>query len=130
MGSPLMTRDFAVLPLTPAADYSAKAGYLGTFSGETFTVSASATTPATGVILEGAATTGQVSVGILGNLAGSCRMKAGGSITKGDWVQQHTDGRVVTDAGSGGRVIVGVALEGGVANDLIEIAPVTPTPKS
>lgn len=125
-----MTRAFPVIPLTPAADYSAKQGYLGTFASDTFTVSASATTPVTGVILEGATTSGLVSVGILGNLCGTCRLKAGGTITKGDWVQQHTDGRVVTDAGGGGRVIVGVALESAVANDLCEVALITPTPKT
>lgn len=123
-----MTRAFPVLPLTPAADYSSKLGYLGSFSGDTFTVSTSATTPATAVILEGAPTTGLVTVGILGNITGTCRIKIAGTITKGDKVQQHTDGRIVTDAGTGARVIVGTAFESGVANDLIEVAPITPTP--
>jgi hypothetical protein len=53
-------------------------------------------------------------------------MALGGTVTKGAWVQQHTDGTVVTDATTGGRVLVGVACESGIAGDIIEVAPSAP----
>lgn len=122
----LFCRSNAVIPLTPNETHVAKEGYLVTIAGDVASLSASATTVARGVILEGQATTGQSSVGILGALAGTVRLKASGAITKGDRVQQHTDGSVVTDAGTGARVVVGVALETGVSGDLIEVATFTP----
>lgn len=127
----MQTQKCAVIALTPAADYAAKKGYLGTFASDTFTVSASATVPATGVILEGNETTAgyateKVSVGILGSGLGAVQMRASGAITKGDLVVQSTDGSVVTDPATGARVGVGIALETGVSGENISVAPITP----
>jgi hypothetical protein len=124
-------RDDAVVPFTPAADYTSKKGYLVDLASDTATISTSATTVAKGVIVEGNETsagyaTEKVSVAILGAVKGTVYMRLGGSVTKGAFVQQHTDGTVITDAASGARVIVGVALEGGVAGDNIEVAPISP----
>lgn len=134
MSSALLYRDAAIIPFTPAADYSGKKGYLVTLSGNTATVSASATVRARGVILEPNRgddyTTEEVMVGILGALPGTVPMKLSGTVTKGDALQQHTDGTVITDAGSGSRVIVGIALESGVSGDIIEVAPQSPLPLS
>lgn len=135
MSSALKYRADAILPFTPAADYSAKKGYLVTLSGDTATLSASATVRARGVILEGNLTaagyaTEEVSVGILGAISGTVPMKLSGTVTKGDALQQHTDGSVITDAASGSRVIVGIALESGVSGDIIEVAPQSPLPLS
>jgi hypothetical protein len=123
-------RDNAIIALAPAADYKSSKGCLGTFSGDTFTVSSSATTPATGVIIDPNETAAgyaaeKVSVAILGAFKGSVPMRLGGSVTKGARVKQSTDGTVV-DEGSGQRVVVGVALETGVAGENIEVAPFTP----
>lgn len=118
----------AVVPFTPAADYTDKQGYLVNLAGDTATISTSATVVVKGVILEGSATTGQTSVAILGASPGAVKMKAGGAITKGAFVAQHTDGTIITDAGSGARVIVGVALETAASGDLITVAPITPRP--
>ncbi len=126
MGSALFCRTPVVIPLTPSADQRDKEGYLVTISGDTATISSSATVHTRGVILEGNNTDKLSSVGILGALNGSVRLKASGVITKGDRVQQHTDGTVVTDATSGARVIVGTALESGVSGDLIEVATHVP----
>lgn len=125
-------RDNAIIPQTPAADYSAKKGFLVTIASGTATLSASATVPANGVIVEPNDTTAgyateKVSVAILGAVKGTVPMRCGGNITAGDRVQQDTDGEILTDAGSGGRVIVGVALQDGVAGENIEVAPLTPT---
>lgn len=117
--SALLKRTNGIIPLTPAADYSTKAGYGVTFSGTTATVSASATTPITGVILEGSTTSYKSTVALLG-VAGTCNVKLSGTVTAGAFLQQHTDGSFVTDAGTGQRTVVGIALESGVSGDLIE----------
>ena len=116
----------AVYPLTPAADYSTKRGYLVDVSSDTATISTSATTIAAGVILDGETTTGKCSVALLGG-GGSVKIKLGGTVTKGALVKQHTDGTVIADA-SGARVVVGRAMESGVADELIEIALLGPIP--
>jgi hypothetical protein len=125
--SSLYSRGNAILPFTPSATHVDKEGYLVTLAVETATISASATVPATGVILDGRPTTGKSSIGILGALAGPIRMRASGTITKGDRLQQAADGTVVTDVGAGtGRVVVGVALEAAVTGQLFEVASLTP----
>jgi hypothetical protein len=122
-GSALKVREVGILPFTPAADYSAKEGYSVTLSGETATLSASATTRAPGIILEGGVDANdQVSVGILGAIGGTYRVKLSGAVTKGDRLQQAADGTWLTDAGSGSRVVGPIALETGVSGDLIEVA--------
>jgi hypothetical protein len=128
----LKCRIDGVISLTPAADYTAKLGYLVTHDGTTATLSASATTRANGVILEPNRTAAgyaaeKVTVGLLGAMAGTVRMCAGGVIAAGAWVQQDSDGQVLTDAAAGARVIVGQALEAATAaGDLIEVAPCSP----
>ncbi len=131
----LKIREDGIISLVPAADYSAKRGYLVTHNGETATLSASATTRAEGVILDPHPTSDfaneRVTVGLLGSISGAVRMCAGGIIAAGAWVQQDSDGQVVTDAGTGSRVIVGQALEASTAaGDLIEVAPIAPLPLS
>jgi hypothetical protein len=127
-------RQSGIFSLAPAADYSGKKGYLVGHDGTTATVSASATTRAKGVIIEANKgndyTKEKVTVALLGSVEGTVPMCAGGAIAAGDWVQQDSDGQVLTDAGTGSRVIVGQALEAGVAGDIIEVAPCTPTPLS
>ncbi len=126
MNSALYARAAAIIELTGATDLSEKRGYLVTFSGDTATLSASATVPATGVVLEGRRITYQTIVAILGAGHGSVLLKASGAITKGARIQQAADGTVVTDAGSGARVVVGVALETAASGDLFEAAIITP----
>lgn len=125
--SSLYSRGNAILPFTPSADHTDKEGYLVGLAVETATISASATVPAKGVILDGRPTTGKSSIGILGALAAPIRMRASGAITKGDRVMQAADGTVVTDAGPGtARVVVGIALEAAVAGQLFEVAALAP----
>lgn len=127
MNSALFARSNAVLPFTPSADHTAKEGYLVALADDTATISASATVPAKGVILDGADTDGKSAIGILGALSGTVRLKTSGVIAKGARVQQAADGTVVTDSGPGNaRVVVGIALEAAAAGDLIEVATLAP----
>jgi len=121
-------RASAVIALTPAADQSAKKGFLVTIAGSTATVHVTSTTtvPAKGVILDGTTTAGKSSVAILGSGIPPVKIKAGGTITKGDFVSQNTDGTVITDPGTGSRVRVGIALEDGTVDELIEVATLPP----
>lgn len=124
-------REEATLSLTPAADYTAKEGYLVTVAAGVATVSSSATTKAVGVITEPNLTAAgyaseKVTVHMLGGQCGTLHMRAGGTIAQGAFVQQSTDGTVVTDAGSGARVLVGIAMESAVSGDLFEVAPLAP----
>lgn len=120
------TRSSAIIALTPAASMVDKEGYGCTFSGDTATISSSATVVCTGIILEGAATTGKATIGIIGALAGPVRVCLGGTVTKGAALVQHTDGTWITDPASGARVKSFIALESGVSGQLIEAANLTP----
>lgn len=127
MNSSLFARAVAVLGFTPSADHTGKGGYLVGLAGDVATISASATVPAEGVILDGNDVDAESSIGILGTLAGTVRLKTSGAIAKGARVMQAADGTIVTDAGPGtARVVVGIALEAADAGDLIEVATFAP----
>ncbi|MEY4377270.1 MAG: hypothetical protein RJB26_1820 [Pseudomonadota bacterium] len=120
-----------VVQATPSASHTNKEGYLVDLASETATISSSASTPAKGVILDGGATTSdKSSIGILGVLPAPVRARASGTIAKFAEVQQAADGTVVTDAGTGARVIVGVALEAAVAGQLFACAMHKPVARS
>jgi hypothetical protein len=120
------TRKSAIVPLTPAADHRTYEGYFVNLSAGTAAKSTSATTRPFGLILEGENTDGVDSIAICGGNAGPCLVKASGVIAQGAYVQLHTDGSVVTDATSGPRVLVGIALESAVSGDLFECQLITP----
>lgn len=128
--SALYSRGNPVYPFTPSATHVDKEGYLVDLAADTATISSSASVPAKGVILEGQATTGKSSIGILGALPAPVYLRASGAITKGAEVQQAADGTVVTDAGSGARVIVGVAMENAVSGQKFEAVAHKPVARS
>jgi hypothetical protein len=124
--SALKARDNAFV-VVDGVDYTDKEGYLVKSAAGVHAVNDSATAPAIGVLVEGNAAAKNSTIGILGAIEGSVRMKAGGAIAKFDRVQQKNDGTVITDAGAGNaRVVVGVALEAAAAGDLFEVAPIAP----
>lgn len=120
------TRGAAIIALTPATDLTGKEGYGCTIAGDTATIGASATVINTGIILEGGATTDKISVGIIGALGAPVRVALGGTVTKGDALIQKNDGTWITDPATGNRVKSFIALESGVATQLIEAANLTP----
>jgi hypothetical protein len=119
-----------VVSMTPTADHSAKRGYFVVNSSGSAALSSAATDIPVGVIIDGEATTGKSSVA-LSDAAGPARkVKLSGTVAAFAYLQLHTDGSVITDAGTGSRVIVGRALEAGVSGDLIDAVLITPTAKS
>mgnify|MGYP000414365750 CR=1 FL=1 len=130
MSSALYSRGNAIIPALGATTLVDKEGYTVTLgvssSNLTATLGASASVPSTGVVLEGAVAASLSSIGILGALAGPVRLKTSGVIVAGARVQQAADGTIVTDAGTGARVVIGVALESAASGDLIEVATHAP----
>ena len=113
-------KDFAIIAMTPTADHSANKGYLVVNSSGSAALNASATVAALGVILDGEPTTGKDSIGLLGGNLGTVKLKAGGTITAFTKLQQKNDGTVIVDAGTGSRVIIGMALEAAVNTEIFE----------
>jgi hypothetical protein len=112
---------------TPAASYISYLGYLVTIANGTATVNASTSVLSKGVIVEPNDTAAgyaseKVSVELLAGSSKPTKVRCGGTIVKGAFVQQHSDGTIITDAGSGARVIVGIALESGASGDNIDVA--------
>lgn len=126
--SATLARNNAILRFAPSADQRERDGYLVDIAGNTATVSASATVPAKGLILDGDREGGASSIMILGPAAGTVRVRLSGAVTKGDRLQQAADGTLVADAGSGARVVAGVAMEDGGAGWLIEAVMHMPIP--
>jgi len=125
MSSPLFANDLAVLPYTPAADHTAKRGFLVALATTIATVSSSATVAAHGIILDGQNPTGntnaQDSIGILGGNLGIVKVKAGAAaITKFSLLQQSALGTAEDDDGAGARVVFGRALEAAAAGELFD----------
>ena len=119
------------ISVTPSESHTDKEGYLVDLAAGVATISSSDSVPAKGVILRGADTTdGKDKIGHLGSLFKPVPLRAGGTITALQEVQQGGDGRVVADAGSGDRLIVGVALGDAVAGDLFQALVHTPVPRN
>lgn len=114
-----------------ATDLSAAIGKTVTFAAGVPSVSASATVPVTGIVLDarkrvvGSTTTYDNSILLLG--AGDvvfAKISATATAIKiGDELQQAADGTLTNDAGSGARVIVGICADqnGAVAGDLCAV---------
>ena len=82
-------------------------------------------TNALGVITEGGAASSDVA--ILGVFDGILRGKASGTIAVGDKLVVDSDGKVKPlPSAAGTYTVVGIALQAGVADELVEFAPMKP----
>ena len=122
-----LTRENAILPFTPARDLTGLEGqfvfingdgvldlyhyyYGGPTSGAPF-----------GVILVGSNVDEKTSVAIAaGGFSGTLKLKLSAAVNLGDTLEIINTGMVRADQESGARTLVGVALESGVADELIE----------
>lgn len=130
MSSVLLSRPTVIIPVT-GTDLTDKEGYLLMSDGAGgFAVVNSASTPAVAVVLSGAPAAQQSSVGLLGSLPGSVRLKSSGTIQKWDRLKEASDGTVVADASGSERVVVGTALESAVSGDLFEAMTTFPVLQS
>ena len=107
-----------------STDLSGKEGYIAEYDSG---VKLSGGTNALGVITEGGATNGSSDVAILGTFDGVLRGKASGTIAVGNKLVVDSDGKVkALPATAGTYTIVGIALQAGVADELVEFAPMKP----
>lgn len=137
MSNSLLAQGSAIFSET-VTDLSAAIGKLVTFTAGVPAVSASATIPAVGLVLDsrkrtvGATTNIENSIALIGCVPGAMRAIISATATPikfGDTLQQAADGTLTNDAGSGtGRVVVGVCadLNGAVAGDECAVAFFTP----
>jgi hypothetical protein len=109
----MQVKDKAIIALTPTTDQSLLEGYFVENSSGSAAVVNAATDIPLGVILDGEETTGKSSIAIAGGYSGTALVKTSGAIAFGALLQLAADGTVITDAGTGARVIVGRSIEPG-----------------
>lgn len=128
----MQIKNNAIIALTPTADHSDKEGYfVENSSGSAAIVNATTDIPL-GVILDGEDTSGKSSIALAGGFSGTCYVKTSGAIAFGALLQLANDGTVITDAGTGARVIVGRKVDAGTctSGDLIEAVLFLPDVRS
>ena len=103
-----------------STDLSGKEGFIAEYDSG---VKLSGGTNALGVITEGGKT--ESDVAILGTFDGVLRGKASGTIAVGDKLKVDSNGKLAAYT-SGAGTVVGVALQAGVADELVEFAPMAP----
>lgn len=125
----MIRRKTAIVRLVPAADYTNYEGYGVTIAAGVATLSASATVPIDGIIVEAGTVAQGVGVTLIGAGDGSvdAKLSGVGPFAQGTKICQAADGTFIADVGTGtARVQVGVLNEVGVAGDLRELFPRTP----
>ena len=106
-----------------STDLTDKEGYVAEYDSG---LKLSGGTNALGIITEGGVAASDVA--ILGTFDGVVRAKASGTVAVGDKVVVDSEGKVkALPATAGTYTVVGVALQAGAADELVEIAPWQPT---
>ena len=106
-----------------STDLTDKEGYVAEYDSG---LKLSGGTNALGIITEGGVAASDVA--ILGTFDGVVRAKASGAVAVGDKVVVDSAGKVkALPATAGTYTVVGVALQAGTADELVEIAPWQPT---
>ena len=118
----IIAREKALVRLANKAstDLSGKEGFIAEYDSG---LKLSGGTNALGVITEGGST--ESDVAILGTFDGVLRGKAAGTIAVGDKLKVDSNGKLAAYT-SGAGTVVGVALQAGVADELVEFAPMAP----
>jgi len=128
MNPSLQARESAIIPLVATQTHVDKEGYFVEIASNTqASICNSAADAPYGIILNGAEAGQQSSIGILGALPGTYRVKLGAAITNlATKLQLRADGTVGPDTGAGARVLVGAPCELGTADEKIEAALFAP----
>ena len=120
----ITAREKALVRLANKAstDLSGKEGFIAEYDSG---LKLSGGTNALGVITEGGAE--NTDVAILGTFDGILRGKASGTIAVGNKLVVDSDAKVkALPATAGTYTVVGIALQAGVADELVEFAPMKP----
>ena len=118
----IIAREKALVRLANKAstDLSGKEGFIAEYDSG---LKLSGGTNALGVITEGGAT--ESDVAILGTFDGVLRGKAAGTIAVGNKLKVDSNGKLAAYT-SGAGTVVGIALQAGAADELVEFAPMAP----
>ena len=118
----IIAREKALVRLAnkTSTDLSGKEGFIAEYDSG---LKLSGGTNALGVITEGGAT--ESDVAILGTFDGVLRGKAAGTIAVGNKLKVDSNGKLAAYT-SGAGTVVGVALQAGAADELVEFAPLAP----
>ena len=118
----IIAREKALVRLANKAstDLSGKEGFIAEYDSG---LKLSGGTNALGVITEGGAN--ESDVAILGTFDGVLRGKAAGTIAVGDKLKVDSNGKLAAYT-SGAGTVVGIALQAGAADELVEFAPMAP----
>lgn len=118
----IIAREKALVRLANKAstDLSGKEGFIAEYDSG---LKLSGGTNALGVITEGGKT--ESDVAILGTFDGVLRGKAAGTIAVGNKLKVDSNGKLAAYT-SGAGTVVGVALQAGAADELVEFAPMAP----
>lgn len=87
-----------------------------TSNDESIVLAAAATDPVVGILVNLPKATHPANVQWLG----SCKVQAGGTITRGDRVTANSSGQAITTT-SAGNSVVGIALQSAVSGDIFEV---------
>ena len=120
----IIARETALVRLANKAstDLSGKEGFIAEYDSG---LKLSGGTNALGVITEGGAAESDIAV--LGSFGGILRGKASGTIAVGDKLVVDSDAKVkALPATAGTYTVVGIATQAGVADELVEFAPMAP----
>ncbi len=114
-----LTRDTAIFALTPAADQTGKEGYAVKIAAGEAAI-ATAHNGNFGVILDGETTSGKSTIASNAGASGTVKVKLSGTVALGGNLMVHTDGTFKAHAST--KIVAAVAMEAGVADELIEAA--------
>jgi len=117
MGS--IARDTSLIALTPAADQTGKEGYAVKIAALKAAIS-TADSGNFGVIVDGETTTGKSTIAAMAGASGTVKVKLSGTVALGGNLMIHTDGTWKAHAST--KIVAGVAMEAGVADELVEAA--------
>ena len=120
----IIARETALVRLANKAstDLSGKEGFIAEYDSG---LKLSGGTNALGLITEGGAAESDIAV--LGSFGGILRGKASGTIAVGDKLVVDSDAKVkALPATAGTYTVVGIATQAGVADELVEFAPIAP----
>lgn len=114
-----LTRDTALFSFASAADLTGKEGYAVEIESGKVELW-DGTGALFGVVVDGDATSGRNTVASFAGASGTVKVKLNGTVSAGDRLEVESGGTWITHSGSDD--VFGVAIEDGVADELIEAA--------
>jgi hypothetical protein len=116
----MISQSDSIIVSLHAADFTGQDGKFVESASGADTISNAATDIPLGVITEGLVTRSSMALPSFGGVVKVKLHSTPGTVVRGTYLCLHTDGSVLADPGSGGRVRVARALQAGAASELID----------